>query len=174
MNPAGAVQLRNELTSSFAVELPPTATFDYPTPASLATFIAGQTAAAAGAEAFQADIEPAVAASQEQPRDGEPAPAVAAAGSGVQDIVAEVASIVASVLGAEIATDEPLMAAGLDSLGAEAGGHLLCFERMLDVCSEALLTIKLCCDPAVLPQVLFNCVMLSLSALEWSCPQLLH
>lgn len=42
--PAGAVQLRNELANSLGVALPPTVTFDYPTPASLASFIAGQAA----------------------------------------------------------------------------------------------------------------------------------
>lgn len=36
----------------------------------------------------------------------------------MQDMVAEVASIVATVIGADVAADEPLMAAGLDSLGA--------------------------------------------------------
>lgn len=39
---AGAVQLRNELSSSFGLALPPTITFDYPTPAALAAFIATQ------------------------------------------------------------------------------------------------------------------------------------
>lgn len=39
---AGSVQLRNELASIFGVELPPTVTFDYPTPAALANFVAGQ------------------------------------------------------------------------------------------------------------------------------------
>lgn len=40
---AGAVQLRNELSSTFGLALPPTITFDYPTPAALAAFIAAQT-----------------------------------------------------------------------------------------------------------------------------------
>ena len=37
----GAVELRNGLATLFAVELPATVTFDYPTAAALGTFIAG-------------------------------------------------------------------------------------------------------------------------------------
>jgi hypothetical protein len=38
----GAVELRASLETKFAVEMPATVTFDYPTISSLATFIAGQ------------------------------------------------------------------------------------------------------------------------------------
>ena len=37
----GSVELRNQLASRFAVELPATITFDYPTPAAMAGLIAG-------------------------------------------------------------------------------------------------------------------------------------
>ena len=37
----GAVELRNQLASRFAVELPATITFDYPTPATMAGLIIG-------------------------------------------------------------------------------------------------------------------------------------
>lgn len=47
---AGAVELRNTLVSQFGVELPATATFDYPTVAALAAFIVSQGAAPAMAE----------------------------------------------------------------------------------------------------------------------------
>lgn len=47
---AGAVELRNTLVSQFGVELPATATFDYPTVAALAAFIASQGAAPAAAQ----------------------------------------------------------------------------------------------------------------------------
>lgn len=51
----GAVDLRNALSTQFAVELPSTVTFDYPTLPALAAFIAGllpqpDAAAAAAAE----------------------------------------------------------------------------------------------------------------------------
>lgn len=39
---AGLVEFRNAVQSVFAVELPATATFDHPTPAALAEFIAAQ------------------------------------------------------------------------------------------------------------------------------------
>lgn len=39
--PAGAVELRNSLGARFGIELPATVTFDYPTVATLAGFLAG-------------------------------------------------------------------------------------------------------------------------------------
>jgi hypothetical protein len=43
----GAVELRNAITSRFGVELPATATFDYPSAGQLAGFISGRSIAAA-------------------------------------------------------------------------------------------------------------------------------
>ena len=65
---SGAVELRNTLVSQFGVELPATATFDYPTVAALAAFIVSQGAATAteeqtiapgdgGLDSFPADAE---------------------------------------------------------------------------------------------------------------------
>ena len=45
----GAVDLRNALDARFAVSLPATATFDYPTTAAMAAFIAAELALACGA-----------------------------------------------------------------------------------------------------------------------------
>jgi Phosphopantetheine attachment site len=42
----GAVELRNSVNAAFGVELPATATFDHPTTAALATFIASKMAPA--------------------------------------------------------------------------------------------------------------------------------
>lgn len=114
---AGVVQLRNELSSSFGVELPPTVTFDYPTPAALARFMAqhGQGAGVPSAAAAPtAPLAEPAAAAQGPGAAPEAAPA---ARLSAEDVAASVATIVATVLGTEVAADEPLMAAGLDSLG---------------------------------------------------------
>jgi hypothetical protein len=62
-----------------------------------------------------ADADPAVSAAVAS------APHVAAVNSGPQTFIEEVASIVASIVGGQIGSDEPLMAAGLDSLGGIDG-----------------------------------------------------
>ena len=90
-------------------------TFDHPTPAALARFIAGQggsppsDALPAAKQLAPADLAPSAVS--------EAAAAAQAARSYPADVAADVASIVASVIGSEVAPDEPLMAAGLDSLG---------------------------------------------------------
>jgi hypothetical protein len=61
----GAVDLRNALSTQFAVELPSTVTFDYPTLPALAAFVAGllpQPNAAAGEDHQYAGLEDAIAA----------------------------------------------------------------------------------------------------------------
>lgn len=90
-------------------------TFDYPTPAALAHFIAGQ-AASPPSDALPAakQLAPADVVA---PAQSETAAVAQAARSYAADVAASVASIVASVIGSEVAPDEPLMAVGLDSLG---------------------------------------------------------
>lgn len=41
---AGAVELKNAVSSKFGIELPATVTFDYPSTAALATFVASRMA----------------------------------------------------------------------------------------------------------------------------------
>lgn len=92
------MELRNDLSSSFGLELPATLIFDYPTVAALAAFVADQLLA-------------------QQPSKG----AVEARVPPVFDAAAvtlEVHQVVASVLGVELPPAQPLMEAGLDSLAA--------------------------------------------------------
>ena len=51
------------------------------------------------------------------------------AGPSEADIQAEVAAVVRSVLGADVAPDAPLMAAGLDSLGKPRFMHAQCLRK---------------------------------------------
>jgi acyl carrier protein len=142
---AGAVQLRNELTTSFGVEIAPTATFDYPTPAALARFVAQQmeprapittaTPAAAsdaddaGGEEYASDsgLQLARGGKARRSRAAKPraqktvGPAVTASSSPdqqQQQLLRDMLELIGGVLGSQVAQDEPLMAAGLDSLGA--------------------------------------------------------
>ncbi|GAB4814934.1 hypothetical protein N2152v2_001980 [Parachlorella kessleri] len=108
------VELRNSLSSTFGVELPPTAVLDYPTSAALAAFLAEQLAGAAGEGAGEQG--PAGRGSRLVPRQSR------TGGSGnvlLQEAIAgQVSVVVQSVLGQAVASDQPLMEAGLDSLGA--------------------------------------------------------
>lgn len=90
------------------MQLPATVTFDYPSPAALAKFLAEQ-AVFDAAPPSGSDGAPFDAAL--------PQPAVLDAHN-AHDVVTEMAAIAASVLGSVVETNAPLMAAGLDSLGA--------------------------------------------------------
>ncbi len=108
------VELRNSLSSTFGVELPATAVLDYPTSAALAAFLAEQLAVAPGEGAGEQGA--AGRGSRLVPRQSR------TGGSGdvlLQEAIAgQVSVVVQSVLGQAVASDQPLMAAGLDSLGA--------------------------------------------------------
>ena len=110
------------------------ATFDYPTPAALARFIAAQVVPGGGLPALAEDWgagpeapPPAAGAAgasgtsaggQAPARPAQPAAATASGSAAVEATLAEVANVVAGILGAEVAPDQPMMEAGLDSLGA--------------------------------------------------------
>ncbi len=104
---AGAVELRNALTGAFAVELPPTIAIDYPTIAALAAFISSKASASAPQQPAPVDFSP---------QHREPAPVAVSRDS----IRLAVSAAVADILGATAAVDsgQPLMEAGLDSLGS--------------------------------------------------------
>lgn len=113
----GAVQLRNEMTAAFGLDLPPTVTFDYPTPAALAGYIASQVAGAG-----ESVVEPPQTAAPAA-ADGSPAAAAAPPPAGTRQpsaavLLPDVLEIVAGIVGAALDAEDPLMASGLDSLGA--------------------------------------------------------
>ncbi len=92
-----AVELRNELMSTFGLELPVTLIFDYPTVAALSGYI------------------------DDRLRAHPPANTPANSPMQLTDagmIMREIQHVVASVLGKEVLSDQPLMEAGMDSLAA--------------------------------------------------------
>ena len=99
-----SVEFRNSLEARLGLALPSTLVFDYPTVAAIAQLVASQQQAA-GAPAAVAAPAPAA-----------PSPAAAAAHSAA--IRAEVSATVRGILGADVAANEPLMSAGLDSLSS--------------------------------------------------------
>ena len=136
---AGAVELRSALNTAFDFELPATATFDFPTVAALSRFIAEQ-------QQGQLDSQPAPASEQpggkevEQGQLGDiydwesggepsgqqnlqvvdapvPAAAHAAVGPTRASVAAKISGVVRRMLGVEVEAEQPLMEAGLDSLG---------------------------------------------------------
>ena len=98
----GAVELRNGLEAHFGTRLSGTLVFDYPTAAAMAAHIAGQLgASSAGGVSAGA------------------AAAAAAAAAQSDRVAAEVMAAVAEILGTPaVDPAQPLLAAGLDSLGA--------------------------------------------------------
>ncbi len=103
-----SVEFRNSLEAKLQMKLPTTLIFDYPTAAAIAEYAAAAAAAAAR-------LPSAAAASQAQ--------GAAAGGADreahLRQVSAEVAAVAAEVLGMPgLDLEQPLMAAGLDSLGA--------------------------------------------------------
>lgn len=98
----GAVELRNSLEGRLGLRLPGTLVFDYPTASAIADLVIAQLgAASAGAAASHTGGVAAAAVVQSE------------------RVAAEVAAAVADILGAaSLDPNQPLMAAGLDSLGA--------------------------------------------------------
>ena len=121
----GAVELCTTLANTFSLDLPATITFDYPTTAALAAFISSQASTSAetapsqtsqGAMTFlesAGDFLQAFSMDQSMPGDAPHGFMVTP-----QQVQGQVQQVVQSMLGASIGADQPLMEAGLDSLGA--------------------------------------------------------
>ena len=112
----GAVELRTTLANSFGLDLPATITFDYPTTAALASFVASQTSPVLqpqsddrGAAHFGMvggyPLQPTDITLHNAPLD-------------THQVENELQQVVMGMLGSAIGLDQPLMEAGLDSLGA--------------------------------------------------------
>ena len=95
-----AVELRNSLQARFSVDMPATVTFDYPTVAALAAYISTHLATSAAQQHHNPAASPPRLGAHPQGR-----------------LEAELEGIVADVLGAPVPRGQPLMEAGLDSLG---------------------------------------------------------
>ena len=131
----GAVQLRNEITSAFGVELQPTVTFDYPTPKALSAHVASQVSGGGDVGTLPSVLLLESSSRPEEPSTSTTAPSAADApdGNGSQergsaaaqppasvavDVLPDVMTVVENVIGTALGPEDPLMASGLDSLGA--------------------------------------------------------
>lgn len=96
----GSTELRNAISTKFSVDLPATVAFDYPSPAALAQHVNTlllRAAASTGSGSTAVVSIPLQTAAQVEQR---------------------VTSIVRGIIGRDIGADDPLMQAGIDSLGA--------------------------------------------------------
>jgi 3-oxoacyl-(acyl-carrier-protein) synthase/acyl carrier protein len=112
----GAVELRNALSMAFEFELPATAAFDYPTPKSLAVFLAK---ALQGREAPSRDVSrPDDAPFDRSSRARFGSPSQSSGAQSHMEVQEAVMAIAAEALGRPLAKHEPFMEAGLDSLAS--------------------------------------------------------
>ena len=109
-----SVEFRNALEGKLSVALPATLIFDHPTIAAISTFVASQLPAAPNTTAVARSIS-AAENTTNFIIPAEPAVDVAVHREQVTSIVQSVAS---DIIGHSVDPGQPLMAAGLDSLGA--------------------------------------------------------
>lgn len=117
------VELRNAVASRFSLDLPATATFDYPTSAALAAYVHGQLPGAPSDSGEQEVGQQPVlgwgTTHTRRPRRQQHAQARHhAPQAALPAILEKLQEVVTGVLGVAPPTEQPLMEAGLDSLGA--------------------------------------------------------
>lgn len=115
--PAGAVELRNTIGRALALELPGTLVFDCPTAGDIVRYILDNFQLPA-AFSTAADAQSALAASGGGGSASSTAAASAQPAMTREAVEAAVAAAVQTLLGEGVASDAPLLAAGLDSLAA--------------------------------------------------------
>ena len=115
----GAVELRTALANTFSLDLPATITFDFPTTAALAAYVASQASPSQTTHGAMTFPQTAVNFLQASNMDGLVSRDVS---DGLmvtpQQVQGQLQQAVQSMLGGPIGADQPLMEAGLDSLGA--------------------------------------------------------
>ena len=94
----GGQEMKAQIEDEFAVELPATAAFDYPTVSVLGDFVAGELGAG--------DVD-----EDEDTAEG--------SGISIADVQSRVLQIACQVIGRDVDPNEPLMDSGLDSLGGQ-------------------------------------------------------
>ena len=124
----GASELRSSLEASMRVELPATVVFDYPNAARMAAFLHAtleQRASESAADAWRGEAGPGQHGStfaypSTHPSAPHASPGLAAAGAALPsfaNVLDGVCALAASIVGRFVSRGEPLMSAGLDSLG---------------------------------------------------------
>eukprot|EP00884_Botryococcus_braunii_P010934 jgi/Botrbrau1/19842/Bobra.0124s0078.1 len=114
MDSLGAVEMRKDLTAAFGVDLPPTFVFDYPSTAEMTTAILAllpeesHDAEDLSRQSPNRDKIAVASADGRLPSNAIP----------TQSVIDMVTGAVKDILGVELAAEAPIMASGLDSLGA--------------------------------------------------------
>lgn len=118
--PAGALEVRNQLSQALQVDLPATIVFDFPTIDALAAHLAG----------LAGSCPPTAVQQQQQQRRRQYPDQQQSAAPSRMHIQQQIMTALGSIAGHDIDPDEPLAAAGLDSLAAVELRNELCRQAL--------------------------------------------